>query len=213
MTQNTGKTKNLNRIASTEVSSGATGLQTCYFLILFSVTNSILTPYLLLPAIKWSKKTVIHIVIHALLFVLLLAGYCSSLLSTYTKEWESVFLEQYDSHQWHDLWHYLWHYLWRIHFIWPNQDHILNVMQSPIHIQPVYTHDIPKCPKYLTINALLISITPFLDFWTPLVYTFPRFYWDISSFFGDILGDILSDNCHLYQSHPECILLIFNKMT
>ena len=34
----------------------------------------------------------------------------------------------------------------------------------PIHIQSVYNHDIPKCPKYLTINALLISITPFLDF-------------------------------------------------
>ena len=78
MTQNTGKTKNLNRIASTEVSSGATGLQTCYFLILFSVTNSILTPYLLLPAIKWSKKSVIHIVIHAQLFIPLLAG-CYSL--------------------------------------------------------------------------------------------------------------------------------------
>ena len=107
---------------------GATGLQTWYFPILFSVTNSILTPYLLLPAIKWSKKSVIHIVIYALLFVLLLAGYCSSLLSTYTKEWESVFLEQYDSHQWNDWWHYLWHYLWHLHFIWPNQEHILNVM-------------------------------------------------------------------------------------
>ena len=34
----------------------------------------------------------------------------------------------------------------------------------PIHIQSVYNHDISKCPKYLTINALLISITPFLDF-------------------------------------------------
>ena len=43
-------------MASIAVFCGATGYETRYFLILFCVTNSILTPYLLLPAIKWSKK-------------------------------------------------------------------------------------------------------------------------------------------------------------
>ena len=70
--------ENLSQNALRGVFCGATGYETWYFLILFSVTNSILTPYLLLPAIKWSKKSVIHIVIHALLFIPLLAG-CYSL--------------------------------------------------------------------------------------------------------------------------------------
>ena len=73
----------------------------------------------------------------------------------------------------------------------------------PIHIQSVYNHDIPKCPKYLTINALLISITLFLDFWTPQLYTFPRFLLEVHhiwSFLSDILNATISIVHHLILS-------------
>ena len=48
--------KNLNRIASTEVFCGATGLQTWYFLQLFSVSSSIPTPILILAATVFSCR-------------------------------------------------------------------------------------------------------------------------------------------------------------
>ena len=50
------KRKNLNRIASTEVFCGATGLQTWYFLQLFSVSSSIPTAILILPVTKNSCR-------------------------------------------------------------------------------------------------------------------------------------------------------------